>query len=217
MFTKYDNEASDCHGWVEGGETELSEHDNLAISHTIFEAMKVQPGHVLFEWGSGCGSRLKYAEDYHNATGLGIDMSRTSLEYALRHTTTSAFCLVNGKILGWIPDKTFDGAFSFASLYLLGTTVKAIEESKLCMVMAELVRIVKPDSKVVIAGNLAGVHLPEAYFHTCYKRFLWKKYNHALSFQIHRDYQWFPHSLKHYFGPHGRHFKSFSVVMKRMQ
>ena len=106
--------------------------------------------------------------------------------------------------------------FSFAALYLLGTIVKDISESKLCVVLAELVRITKTDGKIIVAGNLAGVHLPEAYFQRCYKRFLWKKYPHALSMHVKRDFQWFPPSLKHVFGKNGPYFKSYSVIMKRM-
>ncbi len=42
------------------------------------------------------------------------------------------------------------------------TTVADIEESRLCIVVGDLLRIVKPFGKVVIAANLPGVRLPQA-------------------------------------------------------
>jgi ubiquinone/menaquinone biosynthesis C-methylase UbiE len=215
MSEKYDAESQACHGYQDSW-TLLSEADHVRITHTIFEEMKVKPDDQVFEWGTGCGTKLRYLEDYYNASGMGIDMSPNSLRYAINNTERSVFCLANGKVLGWIPDRAFDQVFSFAALYLLGTIVKDISESKLCVVLAELVRITKTDGKIIVAGNLAGVHLPEAYFQRCYKRFLWKKYPHALSMHVKRDFQWFPPSLKHVFGKNGPYFKSSSVIMKRM-
>ena len=91
--------------------------DHVRITHTIFEEMKVKPDDQVFEWGTGCGTKLRYLEDYYNASGMGIDMSPNSLRYAINNTERSVFCLANGKVLGWIPDRAFDQVCSLVQKF----------------------------------------------------------------------------------------------------
>lgn len=158
---RYDGYGTKCN-WKGDNWLQLNVREHEVVARTIFETIQPKPGQFLFDWGSGCGQKLRYLEARHEVYGVGIDFSRTSVEYANAHTNRSYFCRADGQYLDWIPSNTFDHSFSFGGLYHLypGNVWNYTREhlrmphfSALCNTVNALFRITKPGGKLVFSGN----------------------------------------------------------------
>jgi len=138
---KYNRRAHNCNG--EGVWHKVPLRDHHKILKVAAGFMALEPGMSVFDWGCGCGHKLKLLHDSFDIRGFGIDVSNATIAYARENTTSgNKFCVADGTQLGWIPDNTFDRAFSFGSIYHVYNT------TTFCHVLREMVRIVKPGGMV---------------------------------------------------------------------
>eukprot|EP01065_Artemidia_motanka_P027004 TRINITY_DN32247_c0_g1_i1.p1 TRINITY_DN32247_c0_g1~~TRINITY_DN32247_c0_g1_i1.p1 ORF type:complete len:399 (+),score=150.45 TRINITY_DN32247_c0_g1_i1:73-1269(+) len=134
---KYDRRASNC--FKHGLWSSVSLEDHRKIMDVIAGLTHIRKGSLLFDWGCGCGHKLQWFSRTHGTSGLGVDVSAKSLEYAQTETVkANRFCWADGSNLWWVPPNTFDVAFSFGSVFHL------YNETLMCMAYKEMVKLVKP-------------------------------------------------------------------------
>ena len=134
---KYDRRAHNCAGNGIWHAITIKDHED--ILETVGGLIQAKRGDLVFDWGAGCGHQLEFLTDKFGTAGLGIDVSRLSVAYALENTTrANEFCVADGSKLEWIPDATFDSAMSFGSIY------HVYNQTLFCSVLQQLVRITKP-------------------------------------------------------------------------
>lgn len=85
---------------------------------TIGNLLDFRPGHLILDWGSGCGHKLTWAKALFDADGVGVDVEGGAVNWASRHSS-GVFCHADGRKLGWLPDGSFDRVISYAALYHL--------------------------------------------------------------------------------------------------
>ena len=78
---------------------------------------------------------------------VGLDLNQASIEWAQKHSIGD-FYATNAVDLSWIPDKTFDHFFSFASVYY-------VPLDDICRFGKEVVRVIKPGGSALF-GWLSG-------------------------------------------------------------
>eukprot|EP01062_Namystynia_karyoxenos_P081072 TRINITY_DN8843_c3_g1_i1.p1 TRINITY_DN8843_c3_g1~~TRINITY_DN8843_c3_g1_i1.p1 ORF type:complete len:462 (+),score=143.12 TRINITY_DN8843_c3_g1_i1:80-1387(+) len=138
---KYDRRASNC--FKHGLWSSVSLEDHRKIMDVIARIANIGKGSLLFDWGCGCGHKLNWFSRTQQTSGLGVDVSAKTLEYASTEMSkANRFCWADGSNLWWVPSNTFDAAFSFGSVFHL------YNESLMCRSYKEMLRIVKPGGKV---------------------------------------------------------------------
>eukprot|EP00667_Euglena_gracilis_P015979 EG_transcript_16653 len=50
----------------------LSKEEHLLIAQDMFEKIQPRPTDYVFDWGSGCGTKLRYFEEHYGGKGFGI-------------------------------------------------------------------------------------------------------------------------------------------------
>ena len=134
---KYDRRASNC---MKGGIWhKISLDDHRKILMGIQKLLKVQKGEHVFDWGSGCGHKLRFISDEFGASGFGLDVSEKSIDYSLVNTTkNNHFCRANGvRIDEWMPENYYDHSLSFGSVY------HVYNRTTFCAVLRSMVRVVR--------------------------------------------------------------------------
>lgn len=138
---KYDRRAHNCAG--DGIWNRVTIKDHHAILQNIARLARIQQGSFVFDWGSGCGHQLEFLHKEFGCTGVGIDVSSKTIEYARANTSkANLHCVADGTKLEWIPNGFFDHAYSFGSIY------HVYNRSKFCHILRQLVRIVKPGGTI---------------------------------------------------------------------
>ena len=136
--------------------------EHQIIARDIFEAIGAKSTDYIFDWGSGCGTKLRYLETHIGGSGFGIDISSRGVRWSQRRSTRSTFCLADGTNLTWLPTDHFHHVISFGALSLLYSSRASYGEDMLCAVIDELCRITKPSGCVFLV-NCTG--LLEVYNH----------------------------------------------------
>eukprot|EP00658_Telonema_sp_P-2_P052525 TRINITY_DN40757_c0_g2_i2.p1 TRINITY_DN40757_c0_g2~~TRINITY_DN40757_c0_g2_i2.p1 ORF type:complete len:268 (-),score=43.54 TRINITY_DN40757_c0_g2_i2:165-968(-) len=156
---KYDRRAHNCAKNGIWHAVTIKDHED--ILETIGKLVKAKKGHLVFDWGAGCGHQLEFLTEKFGSAGLGIDVSGKSISYALENTTrVNNFCVADGSKLDWIPSDTFDSAISFGSIY------HVYNQSKFCSVIRQLVRITKPGG-YVFNGWTEDIEYPRSELEAC--------------------------------------------------
>eukprot|EP01064_Diplonema_japonicum_P033002 TRINITY_DN63_c3_g1_i1.p1 TRINITY_DN63_c3_g1~~TRINITY_DN63_c3_g1_i1.p1 ORF type:complete len:405 (+),score=75.81 TRINITY_DN63_c3_g1_i1:46-1260(+) len=139
---KYDRRAVNCQ--KSGIWHKISLDDHKLILRVIEKLLQVKKGDYVFDWGSGCGHKLKFLSDSREVAGLGVDVSEKSVEYSVVNTTkNNHFCRANGvRVDEWIPENYFDHAISFGSVY------HVYNRTTFCSVIRSMVRVVKKGGRV---------------------------------------------------------------------
>eukprot|EP00758_Cryptobia_borreli_P003804 Tbor_TRINITY_DN3994_c0_g1::TRINITY_DN3994_c0_g1_i2::g.815::m.815 len=138
---KYDRRANNCA--KNGVWHRVTIDDHHKILHNIVKISGIKRGETVFDWGSGCGHSMNFLYNEYNVTGVGIDVSSKTIEYAIRNTTSkNLYCVADGTQLEWIPNNSFDHVISFGSIYHVYNSVT------FCSVLRQLVRIVKKGGTV---------------------------------------------------------------------
>ena len=135
------------------------------IARDMFEWIQAKPGDYVFDWGSGCGTKLRYLEAHFNASGLGIDISRTSVTWANRQSARSTSCWADGTDLAWLPTDCFDHVVSFGALGYVYVSRESYGEGLLCDIVDELCRITKNGGYLFLGGMLKEP--PRSYYREC--------------------------------------------------
>ena len=138
---KYDRRAVNClkHGlW-----SSVSKGDHYKIMKGIADLIDLKKNDVVFDWGSGCGHKLHWFTKEYNTSGVGVDLSFKTLQYAWENTTkANKYCYGDGSLLDWIPSNTFDSVFSFGAIF------HVYNETLMCRSYREMVRIAKKGAKI---------------------------------------------------------------------
>ena len=139
---KYDRRASNCQ---KGGIWhKISLEDHMEILKVIEKQLAVSRGDHVFDWGSGCGHKLRFLADKRGVSGFGLDVSEKSTEYALVNTTReNHFCRANGvRTDEWMPENYYDAALSFGSVY------HVYNRTTFCSVLRSMLRVVKKGGRM---------------------------------------------------------------------
>eukprot|EP00667_Euglena_gracilis_P017395 EG_transcript_18325 len=146
----------------------LTKEEHLIIAQDMFEMIQPRPTDYVFDWGSGCGTKLRYFEEHYGGKGFGIDLSPIAVRYSQAHANGSTFCLADGTNLTWIPNGTFHHTISVGALFLLYSDRASLGTDKLCDMVHELVRITKPGGRLFIGCN--NGEPPRQYYTDCLQR-----------------------------------------------
>jgi ubiquinone/menaquinone biosynthesis C-methylase UbiE len=138
---KYDRRAHNCA--KDGIWNRVTIEDHHKILHHMARLGQIERGSVILDWGSGCGHSMQFLHDELNVTGVGIDVSVKTIEYAISNTTRrNLYCVDDGTKLQWLPSNTFDHVISFGSIYHVYNRVM------FCHVLRQLVRVIRPGGTV---------------------------------------------------------------------
>eukprot|EP01065_Artemidia_motanka_P048476 TRINITY_DN7813_c0_g1_i2.p1 TRINITY_DN7813_c0_g1~~TRINITY_DN7813_c0_g1_i2.p1 ORF type:complete len:416 (+),score=148.85 TRINITY_DN7813_c0_g1_i2:100-1248(+) len=139
---KYDRRASLCLG--NGIWHRVSLEDHMNILKVIVGLLGVKRGDHVYDWGSGCGHKLRHLAEQYGTTGFGLDVSEKSVHYALVNTTSANhFCRANGaRTETWMPENYFSHALSFGSVY------HVYNRTVFCDVIRSMVRVVRAGGSV---------------------------------------------------------------------
>eukprot|EP01065_Artemidia_motanka_P022576 TRINITY_DN26773_c0_g1_i1.p1 TRINITY_DN26773_c0_g1~~TRINITY_DN26773_c0_g1_i1.p1 ORF type:complete len:430 (+),score=52.60 TRINITY_DN26773_c0_g1_i1:69-1358(+) len=139
---KYDRRAVNCN--FGGIWHRVGLDDHRAILGVISKLLGVKRGETVFDWGSGCGHKLRFLHDELGVNGFGLDVSELSVRYALENTTKdNHFCRANGvRTKEWMPENYFDHALSFGSVY------HVYNRTTFCSVLRDMVRVVRPGGRI---------------------------------------------------------------------
>lgn len=120
------------------------------ILTVILERLRLPPGAMVLDWGTGCGHKLTWAAQLYDIDGLGVDIVADSIQWAQAHSI-GRYCEVDGRFLGWLPDDYFDAVISYAALMHL-------EPNDQCNVVAELVGKVRVGGQLWFGWNDPGIN-----------------------------------------------------------
>lgn len=120
-------------------------HYHKCILVVVLERLRLAPGSVLLDWGSGCGHKLSWASHLYGLRGLGIDIVADNVQWARNHSLGS-YCEVDGRFVSWLPQDYFDGVISYAALCHL-------QPEDQCQVVTELVEKVRPGGRLWFGWN----------------------------------------------------------------
>ncbi|KAJ9462003.1 hypothetical protein DIPPA_20351 [Diplonema papillatum] len=139
---KYDRRASNC--LKAGIWHKITLDDHRKILSIIDHLLGTKPGEHVFDWGSGCGHKLRFLAEKKQVTGFGLDVSEKSIAYSLVNTTEqNHFCRANGaRIDEWLPENYFDHALSFGSVY------HVYNRTTFCAVLRSMVRVVRKGGRI---------------------------------------------------------------------
>ena len=139
---KYDRRASNC---LKGGIWhKITLEDHLNILKVIENLLGSKRGDYVFDWGSGCGHKMRYLSDKKGINGFGLDVSEKSVSYSIENTTSAnSFCRANGvRINEWMPENYFDHSLSFGSVY------HVYNRTTFCSVLRSMFRVIKSGGKM---------------------------------------------------------------------
>jgi ubiquinone/menaquinone biosynthesis C-methylase UbiE len=130
---KYDRRANNCGG--DGIWNKVRKVDHHQILNNAVALAGIQNGAFVLDWGSGCGHKMEFLQKEHGITGVGIDVSNLTVQWAVENTSPkNRFCVADGTRLEFIPTGAFDHGFSFGSIY------HVYNRSMFCHVLRQLVR-----------------------------------------------------------------------------
>ena len=142
--------------------------DHKLMLSVIATTAKLRRESLIFDWGSGCGHALGWLAARYATWGVGIDLSRVAVQYAIKYharatehvfedgnpvaspvgETRNRYCHGDASDLAFLPGGTFDHAFSFGSVsHLRNRTL-------ICSVLRQLVRIVRPADATTLPGTV---------------------------------------------------------------
>eukprot|EP01060_Flectonema_neradi_P036145 TRINITY_DN6882_c0_g1_i1.p1 TRINITY_DN6882_c0_g1~~TRINITY_DN6882_c0_g1_i1.p1 ORF type:complete len:434 (+),score=50.89 TRINITY_DN6882_c0_g1_i1:44-1345(+) len=139
---KYDRRASNC---LKGGIWhKISLEDHMQILEVIEKQLGAKRHDYIFDWGSGCGHKMRYLSDKKGINGFGLDVSEKSVAYSIENTTSAnSFCRANGvRIDEWMPENYFDHSLSFGSVY------HVYNRTTFCSVLRSMFRVIKSGGKM---------------------------------------------------------------------
>eukprot|EP00667_Euglena_gracilis_P020095 EG_transcript_21659 len=146
----------------------MSKEEHLIVAQDTFEMIQPRPTDYVFDWGSGCGTKLRYFEEHYGGKGFGIDLSPIAVRHSQAHANGSTFCVADGANLTWIPNGTFHHTISFGALFYLYNERASLGADKLCDVVHELVRVTKPGGRLFLGCHLGQP--PRQYYTACLQR-----------------------------------------------
>jgi 2-polyprenyl-3-methyl-5-hydroxy-6-metoxy-1,4-benzoquinol methylase len=111
----------------------------LTFLDIIANLVKLRPGDRVLDWGCGCGTALNYYYKKFNTTGVGVDFTRSAIDWARAHSQSNqTFCWMDGTNLKFFPAESFDAVVSWAVLYHIRRTLVQ------CEAMHQIARVLKP-------------------------------------------------------------------------
>eukprot|EP00928_Gymnodinium_smaydae_P087445 TRINITY_DN71708_c0_g1_i1.p1 TRINITY_DN71708_c0_g1~~TRINITY_DN71708_c0_g1_i1.p1 ORF type:complete len:446 (-),score=61.45 TRINITY_DN71708_c0_g1_i1:41-1378(-) len=116
------------------------------------ERLGFRPGHLLLDWGSGCGHSLSWAKALYDVDGIGVEAVPAVAQWASRFSLGRT-CAADGRALEWLPDGLFDYVFSYAALLHLQTQEQ-------CRVAIQLVRKLRVGGRALLGWNRAHLTSP---------------------------------------------------------
>ena len=116
-----------------------------------YAARDMQPGDLILDWGSGCGHQGAWLEAYFGVHVFGVDIAQAAVDWANKNTF-GKYCTADGSDLSFVEDRSFDGVFSYATLYHLPHTEQ-------CVALKECIRVTKDGGKIFIGWN--GNHIAD--------------------------------------------------------
>jgi len=138
---KYNRRAHNCA--ANGIWNKVTANDHYIILEGMQRMAKMKSGAYVFDWGTGCGEKLKFLTEKFNISGFGIDVSDLTIRYAQVNTTKrNHYCVADGTKMEWIPSNYFDHSISFGSVY------HVYNRTMFCHVLREMVRITVPGGSV---------------------------------------------------------------------
>lgn len=160
VLQKYNRRAHNCASHGIWNRVRIDDH------HKIMEHMvrlgRIERNSYIFDWGAGCGHTMDWMHKEYNITGVGVDVSTLTIEYARANTTKSnIYCVADGTKLEWLPSNSFDHAISFGSIY------HVYNRTLFCHVLRQLVRIVRPVTGTVYNGWTENAEFNRKHYEAC--------------------------------------------------
>lgn len=118
----------------------------IKFADIIASILRIRPGSLILDVGSGCGTLLNYYALKLNTTGHGIDITGEAVQHSKMHARPNQhFCRMDATMLRLFPTATYDYIVSWAVLYHIRRTQVQ------CAVLLEICRLLKPGASAVLA------------------------------------------------------------------
>eukprot|EP01006_Ploeotia_vitrea_P009367 TRINITY_DN21971_c0_g1_i1.p1 TRINITY_DN21971_c0_g1~~TRINITY_DN21971_c0_g1_i1.p1 ORF type:complete len:533 (-),score=87.98 TRINITY_DN21971_c0_g1_i1:526-2124(-) len=132
---------------------DFSPVEHNICAEDMFTAIKLKPDDYLLDWGTGCGTKLRFAEEYYGAYGLGIDFAPDPVDFAQSVLKHSKACQADGTRLKFLKNETFDHVISFGGLMYIWRGTPEKDTQVLCETLSTLLRLIKPGGYVIAGAN----------------------------------------------------------------
>mmetsp|Transcript_96557 Transcript_96557/g.166444 ORF Transcript_96557/g.166444 Transcript_96557/m.166444 type:complete len:256 (-) Transcript_96557:543-1310(-) len=194
----------------------MDEHQRM--TEKILQVLQPKAGQVLFDWGCGCGFKLRYAAVRYGVHGLGIDTAPQSIVYANNHNPNKdqlTYCAADGTVLSWLEDNTFDHTFSNGALYHLYLAKDHKRTAgTFCNTWMSMFRTTKPGGFLLSTSNF--LPMTQQIYLDCWRRLI-QKYGPQQRPKFYREWDFWERKVGAYYFARGKRPNATFTVLQRVQ